>query len=293
MKSLYVGENFDFDAFEDYYIFDHETNSETDLGSDSTYNIVPELATTNFSIGASNKRSRNSKRTITTDKNNRNNNKMTITKKKKKKTKNSSRTWNFEDEITLLQGFINYSKSKQQQNNNNVASNDFFLFIRDSLLASIPNLTKRQLSDKFRRLKKKFNANRSSYPLHPPTHQHDQKVFELSNIIWGHDDHDHDRNHDDKNKQVTISGSERSDNDDDDDDDDDEVFLSDEYDIVILLPELLEDYLLDHGVRFDWLEEKDVKKLEENWKKVKVLEHKYVIEKSSLDIFMNRLKLQL
>ncbi|XP_062089767.1 probable transcription factor At1g61730 [Humulus lupulus] len=260
MKSFYVDEKTYCDDFDEYYSKYYESDSETDIGSDSTYNIGPEKATANSS---GSKRSRNSKRSEESN-------------SKNKKKKNNNRRWSDEDEITLLQGFIDYSK----QENNSIDIGGFFLFIRKSFITSIPGLTKKQLSDKLRRLKKKFKDNQPNYHLQPPATHHDRKVFDLSNIIWGRDD----------KKDMAMNDSDQGKV---DDDDDDGVVVSDDYDVVILLPESLDDYLCDHGVRLDWLEDEDVKKLEKSWKKVKEYEHKYVIRKSTLDITMNRLKLQL
>ncbi|EXC19617.1 hypothetical protein L484_019363 [Morus notabilis] len=85
-----------------------------------------------------------------------------------------------EDEIVILKGLIDYAAKR----GGDPAATDmygFHYFIKKSLHVEV---TKAQLSNKVRRLKKKYsnNAARKKYN---PTKPHEQNVFELSKKIWG------------------------------------------------------------------------------------------------------------
>uniref|UniRef100_A0A5B6YM87 Putative mediator-associated protein 1 n=1 Tax=Davidia involucrata TaxID=16924 RepID=A0A5B6YM87_DAVIN len=95
------------------------------------------------------------------------------------------RLWSEEDEIAVLNGMIDYTAKKGADP---VADmNAFHDFIKNKL--HIINVSKTQLSDKVRRLKKKYENNArkgkkggGERTLSKP---HDQKAYELSKKIWG------------------------------------------------------------------------------------------------------------
>ncbi|GFP92932.1 mediator-associated protein 1 [Phtheirospermum japonicum] len=94
------------------------------------------------------------------------------------------RLWSEEDEIVILKGMIDYSAKKKSDP---VADlNAFHDFIKKNLHIDV---TKTQLQDKIRRLKKKYENNKSrekkdgkerTFPK-----PHEQKAYELSKSVWG------------------------------------------------------------------------------------------------------------
>ncbi|XP_052208059.1 probable transcription factor At1g11510 [Diospyros lotus] len=105
-------------------------------------------------------------------------------KKKKKSDKLKKvlfeRLWSEDDEIDLLNGMIEYNKKTGLEE-----LNDFFDFIKNSLHV---NVRKAQLSDKIRRLKKKYknNARKAEAGKLPMFWKaHEKKSYELSKKLWG------------------------------------------------------------------------------------------------------------
>ncbi|XP_011658171.1 STOREKEEPER protein [Cucumis sativus] len=93
------------------------------------------------------------------------------------------RLWSEDDEIAILNGMIDYSAKKGSDPS--LDMNAFHDFIKKSLHVDV---TKAQLMDKIRRLKKKYrnNADRGKKGADPTfSKAHDQKGFELSKRIWG------------------------------------------------------------------------------------------------------------
>ncbi|EXC19609.1 hypothetical protein L484_019355 [Morus notabilis] len=90
------------------------------------------------------------------------------------------RLWSEEDEIVILKGLIDYA-AKRGGDPAATDMNTFHDFIKKSLHVEV---TKSQLSNKVRKLKKKYlnNAARKKYN---PTKPHEQNAFELSKKIWG------------------------------------------------------------------------------------------------------------
>ncbi|XP_028119610.1 STOREKEEPER protein-like isoform X1 [Camellia sinensis] len=88
------------------------------------------------------------------------------------------RLWSPEDEILILEGIIHHTADTGLDPSANI--NDFYLSIKNSIHVHV---TKTQLSDKVRKLKKKYmtNANKAQLPSKP----HDQQVYKLSQKIWG------------------------------------------------------------------------------------------------------------
>ncbi|KAL2523974.1 DNA-binding storekeeper protein-related transcriptional regulator [Abeliophyllum distichum] len=93
------------------------------------------------------------------------------------------RLWSEEDEIVVLKGMIDYLAKKKTDH---VADlNAFHDFIRKNLHVDV---TRAQLQDKIRRLKKKYENNQGKDKKGKErtfTKSHDQKVYELSRKIWG------------------------------------------------------------------------------------------------------------
>ena len=89
------------------------------------------------------------------------------------------RLWSEDDEIVILKGMIDYTAKKGADPFADM--NGFYDFIKKSLQI---DFTKNQLSDKLRRLKKKYENNAGKKKFNP-TKPHDEKVFELSKKIWG------------------------------------------------------------------------------------------------------------
>jgi len=89
------------------------------------------------------------------------------------------RLWSEDDEIGLLNGMIEYNKKTGLEE-----LNDFFDFIKNSLHV---NVSKAQLSDKIRRLKKKYQNNArkdeaGKFPIFWKAHE--KKSYELSKKLW-------------------------------------------------------------------------------------------------------------
>ncbi|KAL7609516.1 STOREKEEPER protein [Lactuca sativa] len=96
----------------------------------------------------------------------------------------NKRVWSDDDEILLLQGFIDYQSIKGCSPLSDM--DGFYQFTMDSLPG---NATKSQLYEKIRRLKKKFRVNSEKAssngedPVFPKPHE--RKLFEVSKKIWG------------------------------------------------------------------------------------------------------------
>ncbi|CAI9756572.1 unnamed protein product [Fraxinus pennsylvanica] len=92
------------------------------------------------------------------------------------------RLWSEDDEIVVLKGMIDYALEKKSDP---VADlNDFHDFIRKNLHV---DATRTQLQDKIRRLKKKYENNKSKEKegKERTLKAHEQKGYDLSKKIWG------------------------------------------------------------------------------------------------------------
>ncbi|KAL2245408.1 GLABROUS1 enhancer-binding protein-like [Sesamum indicum] len=90
------------------------------------------------------------------------------------------RVWSEDDEIVILQGMIDYVTKKKSDP---VADlNAFHDFIKKNLHA---DMTRTQLQDKIRRLKRKYQNNKSKDKTFSKPHE--QKAYELSKKIWGNE----------------------------------------------------------------------------------------------------------
>ena len=90
------------------------------------------------------------------------------------------RLWSEEDEIAILKGMIEYAV-KNRMDPAVADMNAFHDFIKKSLHI---DATKTQLSDKVRRLRKKYGNNLGKKKYNP-TKPHELEAFELSKKIWG------------------------------------------------------------------------------------------------------------
>ncbi|KAL6272020.1 hypothetical protein ACE6H2_022712 [Prunus campanulata] len=90
------------------------------------------------------------------------------------------RIWSDDDEITILEGMIDYyTKQGVHPNADMFAFHDF---MKKSLKADV---NKTQLQDKIRRLKKKYESNVDKGKKYNPVKPHELKVFDLSKKVWG------------------------------------------------------------------------------------------------------------
>ncbi|CAH2057421.1 unnamed protein product [Thlaspi arvense] len=94
-----------------------------------------------------------------------------------------TRLWSEDDEIAVLKGLIEYQSKKGADPHADMGA--FHDFIKKSLHVDV---TKSQLVDKIRRLKKKYQNNvekgeKGEDPVFSKPHEH--KSFELSKKIWG------------------------------------------------------------------------------------------------------------
>lgn len=95
------------------------------------------------------------------------------------------RIWSEEDELGILKGMIDYSAKNGSVPYPNGDMNEFYDFVKNTLHGDFSRV---QLTDKARRLKKKYSNNVSRAKLgEDPTFQkpHEQRAFELSKKIWG------------------------------------------------------------------------------------------------------------
>ncbi|CAI9787901.1 unnamed protein product [Fraxinus pennsylvanica] len=93
------------------------------------------------------------------------------------------RLWSEDDEIVILKGMTDYVVKKKSDPAADL--NTFRDFIKKNLNVDV---TKVQLQDKIRRLKKKYDKNKSKErqgKKRTLAKAHEQKVYELSKKIWG------------------------------------------------------------------------------------------------------------
>ncbi|KAJ8541357.1 hypothetical protein K7X08_002173 [Anisodus acutangulus] len=93
------------------------------------------------------------------------------------------RLWSEDDEIVILKGMIDYRSKKKADPVADLSA--FHEFIKKSLQIDV---TKTQLQDKIRRLKKKYENNAGKEKKGKErtfTKPHEQKAYELSKKIWG------------------------------------------------------------------------------------------------------------
>ncbi|KAM7492320.1 hypothetical protein LguiA_035241 [Lonicera macranthoides] len=94
-----------------------------------------------------------------------------------------TRLWTEKDEVTVLNGMIRYKSEKESDPYADLGA--FHEFVKDSLRAEV---SKNQLTDKIRRLKKKYlnNAEKGENGEDPVfSRPHEYKTFEISKKIWG------------------------------------------------------------------------------------------------------------
>ncbi|XP_022748819.1 STOREKEEPER protein-like [Durio zibethinus] len=106
----------------------------------------------------------------------------------KVKTPETSRLWSEADEVAILEGIIEYKSKKGSDPY--ADSSGFHDYIKQSIQAEV---TKNQLTEKIRRLKKKYkiNAEKGRNGNDPVLSKpHDHKSFELSKKIWCNETND-------------------------------------------------------------------------------------------------------
>ncbi|XP_010495915.1 PREDICTED: probable transcription factor At1g44810 [Camelina sativa] len=91
-----------------------------------------------------------------------------------------ARIWSEEDEISLLQGMIDFKAEKGTSPYDDM--NGFFLGAKDSISF---DASKTQFVEKIRSLKNKYFKGKDSRSFLKP---HDKKCFKLASCIWGSDD---------------------------------------------------------------------------------------------------------
>ncbi|KAL0321160.1 UNVERIFIED_CONTAM: putative transcription factor [Sesamum radiatum] len=95
------------------------------------------------------------------------------------------RLWSEDDEIVILKGMIDYAEKKKSDPIADL--NGFHDFIKDSLHVDV---TRTQFQDKIRRLKKKYENNKSKEKEGKDrafSKPHEQKAYELSKQVWGNE----------------------------------------------------------------------------------------------------------
>ncbi|KAL7142769.1 hypothetical protein ABFS83_08G146000 [Erythranthe nasuta] len=97
------------------------------------------------------------------------------------------RLWNEDDEIALLKGLADYKQKKKADPYAELDS--FHLFIGENLHVEV---TKAQLQDKIRRLKKKYETNKTKDQATKKdkifSKPHEKKIYELSEPVWGNEE---------------------------------------------------------------------------------------------------------
>ncbi|KAL6546708.1 hypothetical protein OROMI_022429 [Orobanche minor] len=95
------------------------------------------------------------------------------------------RLWSEDDEIAILKGMIDYKAKKKSDPVTDL--NAFHDFIKKNLHVDV---TRTQLQDKIRRLKKKYENNKSKEKEGKERtffKPHEQKAYELSKCVWGNE----------------------------------------------------------------------------------------------------------
>ncbi|KAL6567474.1 hypothetical protein OROGR_001142 [Orobanche gracilis] len=95
------------------------------------------------------------------------------------------RLWSEDDEIAILKGMIDYKAKKKSDPVTDL--NAFHDFIKKNLHVDV---TRTQLQDKIRRLKKKYENNKSKEKEGKEKtffKPHEQKAYELSKYVWGNE----------------------------------------------------------------------------------------------------------
>ncbi|KAF3683859.1 hypothetical protein FXO37_01653 [Capsicum annuum] len=110
------------------------------------------------------------------------------------------RAWSEEEEIAILQGHLNYSFLKNSEPSSNYGA--FLTFVKDDLQTET---NKTQLQHKLTRLKRKYKRNIEKRKF---SRSHDEKLFKLSEKIWG--EVDKVRNKVDKTSGKMIVDASRS-----------------------------------------------------------------------------------
>lgn len=209
----------------------------------------------------------------------------------------AGRVWSLEDQIALLQGMIDYQRKTGADPSSD--RDAFHKFIKKKLQAEI---SKNQMYDKIRRLRKKYEEKADSDDLAFPK-PYDSKLFDLSKKIWGKMDEKKDKKIVNSNGNVKESNEEdlvmddASDEDDNGEEDDGldsedmidaeggfqskypNLFLSFEVDARSLCPAGVISFVKEN---LDLIDSVKAGELEEKWKKIHMQE---------TELYMNKIEL--
>ena len=171
-----------------------------------------------------------------------------------------------DDEIVVLQGLI-------EKNGNLIELCDF---LKKSIKA---NISMKHLGNMVSSLKRKFQENEmkigdgddESLVFSKP---HDQKMFELSKMIWG-------KTSTPNTAVVAVVNNE-----------DDPEKSKDDTNNISPMSTLFKDYVNRHGLDLAWLEEKNKREhLAEKWNNFKIAEIKYLLVRAKFEAKMQEVKL--
>ncbi|KAL8231442.1 hypothetical protein R6Q57_001220 [Mikania cordata] len=118
------------------------------------------------------------------------------------------RLWSEDDEIVVLKRFIDF---KAEKNEESVDMGEFYESVKTALNIDV---TRKQLADKIRKLKRKYlnNASREKDGEDPNfSNTHEQQIYQLSQLIWGDNTNvsESKKNHAEKNDNVAGMDNER------------------------------------------------------------------------------------
>ncbi|KAL8251173.1 hypothetical protein R6Q59_034866 [Mikania micrantha] len=118
------------------------------------------------------------------------------------------RLWSEDDEIVVLKRYIDF---KAEKNEGSVDMGEFYEFVKTALNTDV---TRKQLADKIRKLKRKYlnNASRDKDGEDPNiSNTHEQQIYQLSQVIWGNNINvsESKKNHAEKNDNVAGMDNER------------------------------------------------------------------------------------
>ncbi|PON66641.1 hypothetical protein PanWU01x14_108830 [Parasponia andersonii] len=176
-----------------------------------------------------------------------------------------------DDQILLLQGLIAFSE-KHGKNRN-------FAEIYDVIKKSLPpNMSMKQLRRQVSRMERKFvDHELKKCDGGSPTfaNPHDQKVYELSKIIWGNSTTTSTTT---TTTNTTVVHEDHR--------------LQDSDDIDTPLSFVLKDFVTHNGLDLNWVEESKRKHLARMWKKYKIAECNYFHVRAKFQDMMHHVKMQ-
>ncbi|XP_060674901.1 transcription factor STKL2 [Ziziphus jujuba] len=195
----------------------------------------------------------------------------------KKRKKKKIIVWSEKDEITILEGLIKLQKSSSSLGKKNNIIH-YYSVIKDSLVADV---SKEQLTDKVKRLKRKYMQNKKNKLADPNLSidydSHSKRVFELSKQIWDECVFDLESG-EKKRKEVMVKNK----IDDTADDDDNKKKKKKKQKIIKenesesgsgnAFTKLFHEYCEEKGLEVKWLEKEERDSLGNLWKQASQLE---------------------